>query len=167
MRNYYQFHKWAGYGFLELLLAMALVSFGLLSMIRVQNDLLNTEEELLHRIQANLMFYDFLRWADTANNVLEGVADSGYRSVPQAIEDCTVTACGHSQRTAFFFRHWKCRLGTWTNNPACRGTNRPLVTLRQGDANLVVQGHSLQVSIKWQDSKGEEQFLHKNFMIRP
>ncbi len=167
MRDGRQFRKRAGYGFLELLLAMGLVSFGLLGMIHLQNDLLKADEELLHRIQANLMFYDFLRWADTANNVLEGVSGSDYRNIPEASDDCVVTACSQPERTRFFLRHWKCRLGTWVDNPACSDINRPMLVLRQGDARLVAQGHSLQLSIKWQDLEGGEQTLHRNLVITP
>ncbi len=167
MRTCRQFRKQAGYGFLELLLAMGLVSFGLLGMIHLQNDLLNTDEELLHRIQANLMFYDFLRWADTSNNMLVGVSGSDYQNIPQASEDCSVTACGQPERTKFFLRHWKCRLGTWADNPACSDTSRPMLVLRQGDARLVARERSLQLSIKWQDLNGDEQTLHKNLMVAP
>ena len=78
---------------------------------------------------------------------------------------CTKISWSHHRKNVE--RPRKCRLGTWADNPACGDTSRPMLVLRQGDARLVAQEHSLQLSIKWQDLNGDEQTLHKNLMVAP
>lgn len=144
-----------GFNLIEVLIALVVLSLGLLGLAALQNMGLRLGNESYQRSQATLLIYEMI---DRMRANAAGVQTGAYllaitNSAPALTQDCTLggIACTPAQMANYDMNQWISTI-TGTNN----GTNvvqspaRP--ALPGAQASIVSMGGSLyDVSIQWQE----------------
>jgi len=144
-----------GFNLIEVLVALVVLSLGLLGLAALQNMGLKLGNESYQRTQATLLVYEMIdRMRANAAGVDAGAYQLQYTDpVPILTRDCALggVACTATEMATYDMNQWLSTL-TGTNN----GTNvvqnpaRPVLAAASGA--ILAQGNSLyDVSIRWQE----------------
>ena len=100
-----------GYGLIEVLVSVLVLSIGLLGLAGLQTQSLRFNNEAYFRTQATLLAMDMsdrLRTNfETARTNTSSYKFSKSDQIPSSITDCTSTACSPSELAQYDFKTWK------------------------------------------------------------
>jgi type IV pilus assembly protein PilV len=146
----------AGFTLIEVLVAVLVLSLGLLGLAGLQASSLRYNNAAAARGQATFLAYDIIdRMRANKTAALTGAYDSGYGSAPSATADCQASgaACSAAAMAAYDLNQWRCMLGGWSDNDVCANTlgiDRGL--LPDGDGAINRAGDVVTVSIRWTET---------------
>lgn len=141
----------AGYGLLELLVALALAGVGLFGFAHVHYQGLMAEREQATRIHATLLFDEIAHQLRVAPEAAAYAA--GYRR-SQGAPDCRAFACTARAFAEFQVEQWKCRAA----GGACA---KPPGTARAQLA-ITVSGASFTLRLRWKDAAGAYRIVERS-----
>lgn len=132
MRSKYPLTAAKGVGLIELLIALVIISVGVLAVARLQIQMIQFNQQALARTQASSLAQDMIdRLRADRNAATAGVYD---RALGAPIPAGTTLADRE-------LRHWLTIVNT---------------LLPQGDASIVVNDPLVEIRIRWDDSRGRE-----------
>ena len=151
----------SGFALIEVMVAMLLLTIGLLSFAFLTVASLRNDREMLLQAQA-LQYAESMLDSIRANPVFVPIA---YEVTPMAIS-CSTNVCNHRQMTLFELAIWKCMLAG-PNHKLCASSaaNNATVTtcsywslpdecaaLPEGDGQVTAQGRFYSVSVRYANS---------------
>lgn len=138
----------AGHSLIELLAALALTSVGVIGFMHAQHWRGATELELLARMQASILARDILRKMDITPDIPFAYR-TDYGTPPPDGARCRHGECTHAELARSHLAHWKCHLGRWMHDKACRDMPSPPALLPAGDGRIRVSNNSVRITIRW------------------
>jgi type IV pilus assembly protein PilV len=146
-----------GFTLVEVLIAVLVLSLGLLGLAGLQASSLRYNNSAAARGQATFLAYDIIdRMRANRTAALGGAYDSGYGTAPNAgATDCQANgaACSAAAMAAYDLNQWRCMLGNWSETDVCANTfgmDRGL--LPDGDGAINRAGTMVTVSIRWTET---------------
>lgn len=138
-----------GFSLLELLVAMLVVAIGVLGLSGLQIASMQSNRSALQRSHALLL-------ADDIIERIRANPQGGYAIAagqpPGAFADCLAQRCSGAQLARFDAAVWKCALGRWRGDPACRALPaavRARQGLPNGDGSALARGALIEVVVTW------------------
>lgn len=128
----------AGFSLLEVLVAMTLLTLGVLGMGGLQLSVLRSQQDAQHRTEATLLAADLLERAGM--NRGEAYALPFSAEAPLA-PDCLSQACTPAQLRNFDLARWRALLAD---------------ALPEGEGAVQETGFTVEVTVRWQAAPGEE-----------
>lgn len=122
----------AGVGMIEVLIAIVVVALGALAVARLQTNMVRFNQSALLRSQASLLVYDL---SDRMRADLQGAIDGLYN------RDFTDPVPAGGTLQADELAEWLTRIGE---------------RLPQGQGAVATAGDAVTISVRWDDSRGEE-----------
>ncbi|TCO76308.1 type IV pilus modification protein PilV [Chromatocurvus halotolerans] len=121
-----------GVGMIEVLIAIVVVALGVLAIIRMQTNMVRTNQSALMRSQATLLVYDMTdRLRVDRQSAIDGLYNRGFDdAVPGG--------------------------GTLLANETAEWLARVAEYLPQGAGAIASNGNLVTVSVRWDDSRGEQ-----------
>ncbi len=151
-----------GFTLMEVLVALAVLSIGLLGMAGMQLFSMKSSHNAYLQSQASFFAYDLIDKI-RANPVgfRNGNYDSAYSSIPGSPPNCqsTTATCSPAQLASFELAQWKCALGTYENDVACSGTLDMTSVLPNGDGKIERNGDDVTVTVQWQAGTNPEEIM--------
>ena len=145
-------NKNKGFTLMEVLVALAVLSIGLLGMAGMQLFSLKSSQSAYFQSQASYFANDIIDKV-RANPVgfNNGDYDSEYSSIPGSITNCqtTTATCTPAQLAVFELTQWKCSLGSYENNSICVTPLNLNPVLPNGDGRVVRNGDTVAVTVQW------------------
>lgn len=144
-----------GFTLIEVLIAVLVLSLGLLGMAGLQATSLKNNNAAATRGQATLLAYDMVdRMRANKAAALAGSYDNSYDTAPtSAGTDCQSTDCDANAMAAYDLNQWRCLLGKWSSTTVCADTldiDRGLLT--DGDGSISRSGNEITVSVRWTET---------------
>lgn len=142
-----------GFTLVEVLVAVLVLSVGLLGMAGLQMySLANTHSAYL-RSQATFLAYDIIdRMRANREQAVLGVYDTNFGTAPTGTDNCETSTCTPAGMAVFDRNQWKCTLGAWNSNSVCASTLAGAVgRLPNGDGRVTSNGAIYTVSVRWDD----------------
>ena len=138
---------------MEVLVALAVLSIGLLGMAGMQLFSLSSNHDAYLRTQATYFAYDLVdKIRANRTEALAGGYDSALSAIPAFINCQTTTAnCSPSDLANFDVLQWKCALGAYAGNAACIAPHNLTTILPGGDASVTRNGNDITVAVQWTD----------------
>ena len=137
---------------MEVLIALAILSIGLLGMAGMQLFSLKSSQSAYFQSQASYFANDIIDKI-RANPVgfNNGNYDSAYSSIPGSITNCqtTTATCTPAQLAVFELTQWKCSLGSYENDSICVTPLNLNSVLPNGDGRVVRAGDTVAVTVQW------------------
>ena len=156
-RLMYRTNKQTGTSLIEVLVAVVVVSVGLVGLAALQTVSMRNNQSAYLRSQATILVYDMLdrmRAHPDAATTGQYVIALG---APSAIAtNCESTACSTTDMTTFDISQWKCQLGAWDSNSVCSTTLSLSGYLPGGDGSITQVGDIHTVSVTWLDRDGTQ-----------
>ena len=136
---------------MEVLVALAVLSIGLLGMAGMQLFSLSSNRDAYMRTQATYFAYDLIDKIRANRDVaLIGGYDSTLGTIPAFVNCQTTTAnCSPAQLANFDILQWKCALGTYAGDAACIAPHNLTTILPSGDGSVTRNGNDLTVTVQW------------------
>ena len=131
----------AGFSLLEVLVALIILSIGLLGLAALQAFSIKANQSANYRTQATALAYDLIdRMRANRNDVIAGRYYSGYTSAPGNCPDAggSAPSSGTAARDLY---DWKCAIRT---------------QLPQGEGEVRMPGGTVIVAIRWTDARWAE-----------
>lgn len=125
-------HRQRGVGMIEVLIAIVVVALGVLAVARLQTNMVRFNQSALLRSQASLLVYDL---TDRMRADLQGAIDGLYN------RDFTDALPGTGTLQAAEVTEWLTRV---------------VERLPNGEGAVATNGNFVTVSVRWDDSRGEE-----------
>lgn len=166
----------SGFALIEVMVAMLLLTIGLLSFVFLTVVSLRNDREMLLQTQA-LQYAESMLDSIRANPVFVPIA---YGVTPTAV-NCSANACNHRQMALFELAIWKCMLAG-PNHTLCASSaaNSATVTacsnwllpdecaaLPEGDGQVTVQGRFYNVFVRYANSYSDaEQHEFREVSVR-
>lgn len=150
-----------GFSLVELLVAVLIISVGVLGVTGLQMVSLQNNRDALLRTEALQLAYNLMDrirvnpGAGVAGAAYDGI---GFDDVPNAPSDCVANNCSSAQMLAFDIALWKCSLGGHNEEDVCTDLRDdgllPLVAdlpgLPDGNGQVNVgAGGNISISIRW------------------
>lgn len=135
-RNVHQAHSQAGFSLIEVLVAVLVISVGVLGVAGLQLLSLQNNTSAMFRTQGIQSAYDIMDRA-RANQGVDysiGIDDAAPVNPP----DCVAAACDPGQMRTFDLAEWRAQLAA---------------TLPAGTGSIVLATGSMTVTIRWQDTR--------------
>jgi len=135
----------AGFSLIEVLVAVIVVTIGLLGFAKLQVITLQDNQTASEYTHATLLAYDI---ADRIRANPDGVRDGNYAkalgscTAPAATASCESTACNPAQMAAWDISDWQTTINTQLPNPSCGIT--------------IAADSTISVSLIWQDKRSRE-----------
>lgn len=150
--------KESGFTLLEILIAVLVLSIGLLGLAALQITGLKSNQSAQYRSMATTLSYDMadrIRANKTAEQADEysislGTAPSG------SATNCTSSTCDTSAMATYDMTYWKCSLGNWNNETICGTTAGKLAIkgdLPLGDGSISKTGDIYTITVAWDDNR--------------
>ena len=146
-----------GFTLVEVLIAVLVLSLGLLGLAGLQASSLRHNNSAAARGQATFLAYDIIdRMRANRTAALGGAYDSGYGTAPSAgAADCQASGatCSAAAMASYDLNQWRCMLGNWSDNDVCANTlgiDRGL--LPDGDGAINRAGTIVTVSVTWTET---------------
>jgi len=148
-------HAQTGFTLIEVLIAVLVLSLGLLGMAGLQATSLKNNNAAATRGQATLLAYDVIdRMRANRAAALAGSYDNSFGTAPtSAGTDCQSTDCDANAMAAYDLNQWRCLLGKWSATTVCADTldiDRGL--LADGDGAISRSGNEITVSVRWTET---------------
>jgi type IV pilus assembly protein PilV len=150
-----------GFSLVELLVAVLIMSVGVLGVTGLQMVSLQNNRDALLRTEALHLAYNMMDRIRVNPGVgVAGIAYDGiaFDDLPNAPSDCVANNCSNAQMVAFDLALWKCSLGGHNEEVVCTDLRDdgllPLVTdlpgLPDGNGQLDVgAGGNIAISVRW------------------
>ena len=137
---------------MEVLIALAILSIGLLGMAGMQLFSLKSSQSAYFQSQASYFANDIIDKI-RANPVgfNNGDYDSALANIPGSITNCqtTTATCTPAQLATFELTQWKCSLGSYENDSICVTPLNLNSVLPNGDGSVVRTGNTVAVTVQW------------------
>jgi type IV pilus assembly protein PilV len=145
-----------GFTLVEVLIAVLVLSLGLLGLAGLQANSLKFNTSAAVRGQATLVAYDIIdRMRANRDAALAGAYDDAMGIAPTAGgTDCQAvgSTCTANQMASYDLNQWKCLLGAWKSNAVCTGTLAiPRGLLPNADGSVTRNGNQFVVTITWNE----------------
>lgn len=147
---------------MEVLVALAVLSIGLLGMAGMQLFSMKSSHGAYLQSQASIFAYDLIdKMRANPVGVNNGSYDSSYSSIPGTPPNCQSTAatCSPIQLASFELAQWKCALGSYENDLACSGTLDMTTVLPNGDGKIERNGNDVTVTVQWKAGANSEEIM--------
>jgi type IV pilus assembly protein PilV len=145
-----------GFSLVEVLVALLVLSVGLLGMAGLQGYSLSSSYDAHLRTQATALTQDIIgrmranRDMATSNNYQTSLAE-----IPELSHNCNESTCTPAQLANFDLIEWKCALGAYIENEVCMDFALD-ATLPQGDGEIVqLADGQIQISVNWAATDSE------------
>ena len=132
----------AGFTLMEILVALLVLSIGLLGMAGMQ----------LLRTQATFFAYELVdKLKANRAEALSGGYDTAVSTIAGSVTNCqTATAnCSPNELAVFEVTQWKCALGSYQGNAVCNAALNMTPILPNGDGSVTRNGTQLTVNVQW------------------
>jgi type IV pilus assembly protein PilV len=152
----------SGFTLMEVLVALAVLSIGMLGMAGMQLFSMKSSHGAYLQSQASYFAYDLIdKMRANPVGFDNGNYDSAYTSIPGSLTNCQSTSatCTPAQLASFELAQWKCALGSYANDTACSGTLNMTSVLPNGDGQVVRNGDDVTVTIQWQVGANLEEIM--------
>lgn len=169
-----------GFTLIEVLIAVLVLSLGLLGLAGLQASSLRYNSAAAARGQATFLAYDIIdRMRANKTAATAGSYDTSYDTAPTSGgSDCQASGagCNAAAMAAYDLNQWRCMLGKWKDNGVCSNTlgiGRGL--LPDGDGAISRAGDIVTVSVRWteigwgdsdNDGNGEREAIPLELTIR-
>lgn len=146
-----------GFTLIEVMVALVVLSIGLLGMAAMQISSLQANREAYIRTQAVIATYEIIDRIRANPEQLASYA-TGKGDLPGAAVNCegASVTCSAAQMVGYDLGQWKCGLGKWNSSGVC-GSYGITGDLSGGDGSVVVNGSSVSVTVFYEDQQGTEQ----------
>jgi type IV pilus assembly protein PilV len=149
-----------GFTLIEVLIAVLILSLGLLGMAGLQATSLKANSSAATRGQATLLAYDMIdRMRANRDAALAGTYNNTSGTAPTTGgSDCQANGatCDANAMAAYDLNQWKCLLGGWKSNGVCSTTlNIDRGLLPDGDGSIAVNGTQAVVTVTWTETHWE------------
>ena len=142
-----------GFTLMEVLVALAVLSIGLLGMAGMQLFSMKSSHGAYLQSQASYFAYDLIdKMRANPTGFDNGNYDTAISSIPGGFTNCqtTTATCSPDQLATFELTQWKCSLGNYENDPACVAPLNMTSVLPNGDGVVVRSGDDVTVTVQWQ-----------------
>lgn len=139
-----------GFSLIEVLVALLVLSIGLLGMAGLQGYSLSSSYDAHLRTQAISFTQDII---DRMRANREMAATNNYQtslaSLPELSRNCIQSACTPAELADFDLVEWKCALGAFIDNQACK-VFALQAALPAGDGEIVqLADGQIQITVTW------------------
>ncbi len=149
--------KQAGASLVEVLVAVVVVSVGLVGLAALQTVSMRNNQSAYLRTQATFLTYDILdRMRANSAAAQSGQYVTTLGADPNGTANCEATNCVSADMATFDVNQWKCQLGAWDNDSVCSATLSLTGQLPGGDGSITQNGNIHTVSVSWQDRDGTQ-----------
>ena len=142
-----------GFTLMEVLVALAVLSIGLLGMAGMQLFSMKSSHGAYLQSQASFFAYDLIdKMRANPTGFGNGNYDTAISSIPGSFTNCqtTTATCSPDQLATFELTQWKCSLGSYENDSACVAPLNMTSVLPNGDGVVVRNGDDVTVTVQWQ-----------------
>ncbi|MDH3608240.1 MAG: type IV pilus modification protein PilV [Gammaproteobacteria bacterium] len=154
--------KQFGTSLIEVLIAVVVMSVGLVGLAALQTLSLKNNHSAYLRTQATFLAYDMVdRMRANVSSAQSGSYVVGIGTAPSGTTNCNTSACTASDLANFDTNEWKCALGNWDSSSTCSTTLSMTGMLPGGDGAVTQAGTIHTVSVRWNDRDG----LQRTFQV--
>lgn len=141
-----------GAGLIEVLIAVLILSVGLLGLAGLQATGMKVNASSLMRSEAVMMSYSML---DTIRANPSGSYTTSFGTNPPSASTCegSGASCSVANISAYDLAVWKCSLGNFNNRTVCDTTLGIEGSLPSGDGAVTKAGNVYTVSVRWVDDR--------------
>ena len=157
--------KQRGFSLIEVLVALVILSVGLLGVAALQLTSLQTNREAYLRTQAVIAGTDLLeRMRANKPAALSGDYSTSVGTMPTGSKNCSTlgAACTTTEMAAYDLIAWKCGLGKWNENSICTGLSTTVTAgeLTNGDGSVSQDINGIySIIVQYEDQTGSTQSL--------
>ncbi len=160
MKNIQLHDRCVGFSLVEVLIALAVFSIGLLGLANLQGQSISSSYNAHLRTQATSLarsIIDRMRanrdQAVSSNNYFTNFS----QNPPAAVTNCSSVDCSPEDIAQLDLLEWKCNLGVYMQQAFCTNLVSQ-ATLPNGDGQIEAQGGTGQtkVTVRWTDTSGED-----------
>ncbi|MDH3608411.1 MAG: type IV pilus modification protein PilV [Gammaproteobacteria bacterium] len=151
-----------GFTLMEVLVALAVLSIGLLGMAGMQLFSMKSSHSAYLQSQASYFAYDLIdKMRANPVGFGNGNYESALSTIPGSFTNCqtTTATCSPDQLAAFELTQWKCALGSYENDPVCVAPLNMTSVLPNGDGSVVRNGVDVTVTVQWQEGSNTESIM--------
>lgn len=151
-----------GFTLMEVLVALAVLSIGLLGMAGMQLFSMKSSHNAYLQSQATFFAYDLIdKMRANPVGFNNGNYDTTISAIPGSFTNCqTNTAtCTPDQLATFELVQWKCGLGAYVNNTACIAPLNLNSVLPNGDGVINRVGEDVTVTVQWQEGGVDQSIM--------
>ncbi len=151
-----------GFTLMEILVALAVLSIGLLGMAGMQLFSMKSSHNAYLQSQASYFAYDLIdKMRANPVGFDNGNYDTAFTNIPGSPPNCqsTTATCSPTQLAAFELAQWKCSLGAYENDAACTGTLNMTSVLPNGDGEVLRNGDDVTVTVQWGAGANQESIM--------
>jgi type IV pilus assembly protein PilV len=146
-------HSQKGFTLIEILVAVVVLSIGLLGLAGLQARSLQFNKSAEQRSQATILAYDIIDRMRANRALAEaGSYDLALGTGPGATVNCETGTCSTANLATYDLNQWLCLLGSWDASAAC-GNFGIEGLLLEGDGAVVRAGNTVTVTIRWTDDR--------------
>jgi len=147
-----------GFTLVEVLIAVLVLSLGLLGLAGMQATSLKNNSAAAARGQATLLAYDMIdRMRANKTAALAGSYNNTLNTAPTTGgSNCqsTTATCSGAAMAAYDLNQWKCLLGKWSSNGVCSTTlNIDHGLLPDGDGSIAINGNVVAIGVQWTETR--------------
>lgn len=137
---------------MEVLVALAVLSIGLLGMAGMQLFSLKSSHDAYLRTQATLFAYDLIdKMRANRDEALAGAYDSALNAIPGVVPNCQTGNCTATQLANYELAEWKCGLGMYAGNASCSAPLNMTPILPNGDGTVLRNGNVFTITVTWNE----------------
>ncbi len=152
--------KTNGFTLMEVLVALAVLSIGLLGIAGMQLFSLKSNQDSGMRTQATYLAYSLIdKIRANRDEALAGGYDINIGDGPGASQDCFSNNCTTNQLAEFELNLWKCELGNFASDAVCTSAPfnvTPLLPAGDGSISIDAINNEVTVTVQWLDSANRE-----------
>ena len=141
-----------GFTLMEILVALLVLSLGLLGMAGMQIFSLSSNYDAYLRTQATFFAYELVdKLKANRNEALAGGYDTLISNIAGSVTDCqsTTADCSPNELAVFEVTQWKCALGAYASSSVCFSTFNMTPILPNGDGSVTRNGAQFTISVQW------------------
>lgn len=148
-------NKDKGFTLMEVLVALAVLSIGLLGMAGMQLYSMKSSHNAYLQSQASYFAYDLIdKMQANPAGFSNGDYDTTLTNIPGSFINCQSSSatCAPNELAEFELTQWKCSLGSFSSGAPC--TTAPLnmiSVLPNGDGEVIRNGNDVTVTVQWQE----------------
>lgn len=144
-------HKQSGFTLVEMLVAVVVLSIGLLGLAGLQAQSLQFNKSAAQRSQATILAYDIIDRMRANRTLAEtGSYDVADTDVPSGTVNCETGTCSAANLAIYDKNIWLCLLGTADGDAGCLGVTGLLL---EGNGSVARAGNIVTVTITWTDDR--------------
>ena len=142
-----------GFTLMEVMVALAVITIGLLGIAGMQLFSLKTNHDAYLRTQAGFIAYSLIdKMRANRDEALAGSYNIDIDDGPSIGTNCYSANCGSSSLAQFDLNLWKCELGKFSDDAICSTALSVTPILPNGDGSVALSGNEITVTVQWQDS---------------